>query len=75
MHSDKAGEFQSLSIKEDVEKNIVETDLWVKKGDKVKTFNGANDTIGTLVMKFSSSDEMEQRLMDTHRWIEIKVKE
>lgn len=75
LHSDKAGEFESLSIKEDVQKNIMETDLWVKKGDKVKTFNGANDTIGTLVMKFSSEDEMEQRLMDTRRWMEVKVKE
>lgn len=75
LHSDKAGEFQSLSIKEDVQKNIIETDLWIKQGDKVNQFNGANDAIGTLVMKFSSEDEMEQRLMDTRHWIEVKVKE
>lgn len=74
LHSDKAGAFESLSIKEDVQKNIIETDLWVKKGDKVKTFNGANDTIGTLVMKFSSEDEMGGRLSDFRKWMKVNVK-
>lgn len=74
LHSDKAGEFESLSIKDDVKKNIIETDLWIKKGDKVKNFNGANDTIGTLVMKFDSSDELEERLSDFRKWMKVEVK-
>lgn len=74
LHSDKAGEFETLSIKEDVQKNIVGTDLWIRKGDRVKAFNGANDTIGTLVMRFSSADEMETRLSDIRHWVTVRVK-
>lgn len=75
LHSDKAGAFQSLQIDESLTKNIVETDLWVKQGDKVNQFNGANDAIGTLILKFDSSNELEERLSDFRKWMKVNVKE
>ena len=50
LHSEKSGIFQGLDIPEEIEKNIFEKDLWIKEGDFIRAFNGANDTIGTMVL-------------------------
>ena len=51
LHSDKLGIFQGLDISSELEPYVMEKDLWVKAGDKIFSFNGANDAIGTLVIK------------------------
>ena len=52
--------------------NVYEKDLWVSKGDHVEAFSGANQTIGTLIMKFDSQTQMERALQDLS-WIKINV--
>ena len=52
----------------------VELDLWVQKGDPVNSFNGANDTIGTLVTKFNSAKELSEKMEQINQWIKIVVK-
>ena len=59
LHADKSGTFQGLEITRELELYVVEKDLWVKTGDKISSFNGANDAIGTLVMKFCAQDKTE----------------
>lgn len=51
LHSEKEGIFRGLNIPKALEKNIFEKDLWVEEGDKISAFNGANDTIGTIIIK------------------------
>lgn len=58
LHADKAGVFEKLVVDKVIESYIVEKDLWIKSGDKVNAFNGANDTIGTLVLKFDNEEDM-----------------
>jgi biotin carboxylase len=63
LHSNKKGKFKKLNIDEDILKNnIVEVDLWVEEGDSINEFNGANDAIGTLVLKFETKEKMEDLL-------------
>ena len=50
LHSDKAGIFESLWISDELQENIVETDLWIEKNQKVGGFSAANEAIGTLIM-------------------------
>ena len=59
LHADKSGTFQGLEISQELEPYVMEKDMWVKAGDKISSFNGANDAIGTLVMKFDSKKDME----------------
>lgn len=73
LHSNKKGKFDSLQIFEDLNKNIVEQDLWVKKGDPINQFQGANDAVGTLILKFDSKKEMEHTLAKRDEWIRIKT--
>ncbi len=74
LHADKDGEFQSLDIDEAFTDCIVETDLWVKKGDQVREFNGANDAIGTLVVRFNDQSQLEQSLSSISRWCKVIVR-
>lgn len=71
LHSDKSGIFDSLSVDSDLDKNIVEKDLWVKRGDRIREFTGANETIGTLVLKFDNQEEMSLCMKEIKSKIDI----
>lgn len=58
LHSEGEGIFQGMRVDDEVKEYVVETDLWVNKGDIIHGFKGANNTIGTLVMKFDSEKEL-----------------
>lgn len=57
LHSGKDGIFQDVEIDDDMKACLLQKDLWVRKGDGVKAFSGANMTIGTLVFDISSLDD------------------
>ena len=73
LHADKSGIFQGLEITRELEPYVVEKDLWVKTGDKIFSFNGANDAIGTLVMKFCAQDKTEGILGKIGSNIKLRV--
>ena len=51
LHADAQGTFESIEISDNIKNNLIEMDLWVNKGDVINSFSGANDAIGTLVVK------------------------
>ena len=75
LHADKEGHFQALNIGEEFHrKHVVQVDLWVKENDVVKAFHGANDAIGTLVLRFSTVTELESVLANQKMWLEVLLK-
>ena len=74
LHTDKDGVFDHLAISKDLPAEVVEEDLWVKQGDTVKSFEGANDAIGTLVLKFQSAEELEKAITNQRDWLQVVVK-
>lgn len=74
LHADKGGVFDHLEISKDLPAEIIEEDLWVKQGDKVESFEGANNAIGTLVLKFQSAEELEQTITHQGAWLKVYVK-
>lgn len=74
LHADNEGIFDRLDISKDLPAEIVEQDLWVKKGDKVDTFKGANDAIGTLVLKFENENAMGKSIRDIPSWLKVIVR-
>ena len=74
VHSNKAGEFVSLDIDPSfAEKHLVQNDLWVSLGDAIAEFTGANQTIGTLVLKFDSHEQAEELLSRPNDWHKVVV--
>ena len=74
LHADKSGVFNHLDISKELPAEIIEEDLWVKQGDKVESFEGANNAIGTLVLKFQSAEELEKAITHQHEWLKVVVK-
>ena len=58
LHSDKPGTFEKLEISDKIKANIIEEDLWIKPGMTVGGFSAANESIGTLVLKFGTQEQM-----------------
>ena len=54
-------------------KHLVQNDLWVKPGDSIAEFTGANQTIGTLVLKFDSHEQAEESLARPETWHKVVV--
>lgn len=74
LHADKSGEFDHIEISKNLPVEVVEEDLWVEKGDKVESFEGANNAIGTLVLKFNTAEELEETITHQSDWLKVIVK-
>ena len=74
LHADKEGLFDYLEIDKNLSAEVVEEDLWVNKGDHVDSFEGANNAIGTLVLKFQTPEELERAITCQRDWLHIIVK-
>lgn len=74
LHSSNDGLFDRLVIRDDLPAEVIEEDIWIEKGDVVKKFDGANNSIGTLVLKFRSSHELEKVITNQDDWFRVIVK-
>ena len=74
LHADESGVFDHLEVSKELPAEVVEEDLWVKKGDHVDSFEGANNAIGTLVLKFQSAEKLEHAITHQRKWLKVVVK-
>lgn len=74
LHADKAGVFDHIEISKELPALIVEEDLWVEKGDRINAFEGANDAIGTLVLRFDNKGEMDKAIKNVSDWLKVIVR-
>lgn len=74
LHSDTAGVFDHLWIHDDIQRNIVQEDLWVAPGDTVGDFSGANESIGTLVLKFDNEDALQKVMEDLPSFVKVVLR-
>lgn len=74
LHADKSGVFKKLNITPSmVGAEVIEKDLWISKGDRVKGFEGANDSLGTLVLRFDSSEDLTYAMDNLYSWVKIEI--
>lgn len=73
VHSNKSGKYNGLKIVDDVKPFVVQEDMWVKVGDNVEAFTGANQTIGTLVLRFFERAKMDVALNNISSWLTVDI--
>ena len=73
LHADKAGAFDCIKISPSLKAEIIEKDLWVKQGDHVDAFEGANNAIGTLVLRFNTAEDLKQAVTNQREWLNVIV--
>ncbi|MGO3184210.1 MAG: ATP-grasp domain-containing protein [Aequorivita sp.] len=69
LYSSEKGRFKEFKIDAAFkDKFVYQIDLWVSSGDRVKSFTGANQAIGTLIMKFNTLDELEHHMQTIEKY-------
>ena len=71
LHADEDGTFERLEISKEQPAEIIEEDLWVKQDDRVYSFDMANKTIGTMVLKYKTAEELEYSLTHQKEWLKV----
>jgi hypothetical protein len=72
LHSDREGDFEELRIDPAARPFVAEEQLWVKPGEHVERFSGANKAIGTLVLNFPDRETLDQYMSDDS-WYQVIV--
>ena len=73
LHADHSGTFEGLEICDSLPAEIIERDLWVKRGDHVDAFDGANNAIGSLVLRFETAEDLEEAITHQREWLKVIV--
>lgn len=73
VHSLSNGIFKDLWISDRVRSKIVEQDIWVKPDDKVEKYLGSNNTLGTMILKFETMDEMMDMMDNMENDIRVNL--
>ncbi len=71
LHADHDGIFKGLTISKDFRPFVVEEDVWVTNNEPVHAFRGANDAIGTLVLRFPDEKTMEKAISNQREWLHV----
>lgn len=58
VHSLETGQFKDIWMSKRISSKIIEKNIWVKTGEHVEKYIGSNHTLGTLILKFESMEEM-----------------
>ena len=75
LHTNKTGTFVSIDIAPDFQQKYVRNvGLIVKPGDKVVPFTGANNSLGTLFLRFESRKALETAMSNMSKFITINIR-
>jgi biotin carboxylase len=71
LHSEQEGILEGVVISDSLKNHILEKHIFKKDGDIINAFNGSNATIGILMLKFDSMDEMNQITDNMEKYVNI----
>lgn len=73
VHAIESGVFRELWLSERAQQRIVEKDIWVSPGNAVNKYSGSHDTLGTMILRYESQDEMLDMIENMERDIKVLV--
>jgi hypothetical protein len=73
LHSNVDGIFKGIKYDADISRNIIEHNVFIKEGDPVSKFTGSQHTLGTLILRFNSQEEMLHKMNHMGRYIKVEV--
>ncbi len=74
LHAIEDGIVKDIWYSDEIKNNIVEETIFIKLGDEVKKFDGSNHTLGTMIMKFDSKDEMLEKMDNMEKYLKVLIK-
>ncbi|OWV01822.1 ATP-grasp domain-containing protein [Fibrobacter sp. UWR2] len=75
LHSYEEGTLVSIEIEPAFKSKYVrDVGLIVKPGDHITPFKGANNSLGTLFLRFDTREELDKAISNPDSWVHIKLK-
>lgn len=74
VHSLADGILKSVEFSKNGRAHIIENHIIAKPGDEIKKFTGANTTLGCLIMKFDSMEQMLDMMDHSEKWCSVILK-
>ena len=71
LHAIDDGIVKEVWYSDEIRNNILEESIFIKPGDEVKKFDGSNHTLGTMIMKFSSQEEMLEKMDNMEKYLRV----
>lgn len=71
VHSIQSGILKEVKFEKWAEEHIVENHILKNPGDEIHSFTGANTTLGILLMKFDSLEQMLDMMDNSEKWIDV----
>lgn len=73
LHSKVSGLFRGIRISEEISSFVFEKDIWVEEGTEVEAFSGANTSLGTLIIKCDTREQVEDITENVEKYIRVLV--
>ena len=73
LHTLKEGNFKRIQYTDEIKKNIVEEHIHVKEGEELIPFTGSNGTVGVLILRYDSMEEMLHKMDNMYDYITVEV--
>ncbi|MDR1728237.1 MAG: ATP-grasp domain-containing protein [Acidobacteriota bacterium] len=72
IHSHESGILDDVWIDDSFRQdNLVEFEMLYNKGDAIDAFTGSNGTLGTMILKYGSSEEMIDKMDNMAKWVKV----
>lgn len=75
VHSLEDGILDRIEFSKEGKKHIIENHLVKMPGDTINSFVGANSTLGCLVMKFDSFEQMVHMMDNSQEWCKVVLRD
>lgn len=75
VHSLEDGILDTIEFSEEGKKHIIENHIVKMPGDVISSFIGANSTLGCLIMKFDSFEQMVHMMDNSQEWCKVVLKD
>lgn len=71
IHSLKDGVLNRIEFSEEAKNHIIESHIVKHPGDEIKAFTGSNTTLGCLIMKFDTFEQMIYMMDHSEEWCSV----
>lgn len=74
LHSLVPGTLVSIDIDDSFKSDYVRSVGFIKSpGDKIEVFMGANQSLGTIFLRFETREKLDEALMNIDKWLNIRL--
>ena len=73
LHADRAGVYENLFVDESIATCVIARDVWVRPGQTVSGFSGANEAIGTLVLRFDTMHQLDEVMSNVKKFVKVNI--